>query len=295
MKYLSFGSLNLDSVYGVDHIVAPGETVISSSLGRFFGGKGLNQSLSLARAGAEVWHAGMTGLGGEPLRELLEKNGVNISLLGTADCENGHAVILVDKSGQNSIITFAGSNSMITEKYILSVAEHFEKGDCVVLQNEINWVGEIVKIAKERGMTVALNPSPLNGKLDEIDFGLVDYLLLNEIEGKYLTGETEPKKIVRALKSCNSGMRIVLTLGSEGSMYYDGESEIFCPVYPVKVVDTTGAGDTFTGYFLFNVLSGMSPENALKLATKAAALAVSVKGAANSIPEMKDVMKLDDI
>lgn len=289
--FLSFGSLNYDLVYNVEHFVRPGETVISHAFGRFCGGKGLNESIALARAGATVFHAGMAGSDGAELVELLEKNGVDVSLLGHADCENGHAVIQIDADGQNSIITHAGSNGRITGEYIQSVLAHFGKNDVLVLQNEINMTDKIVDAAKERGMTVVFNPSPLNERIFHIDLEKIDWFIVNEIEGEFLSGKKSGEEIVTALKAKYPGAKILLTLVGDGAIYYDGEAMLHEPAYPCEVVDTTGAGDTFSGYFFACFMNGSSPAAAMKTAARAAAMAVSTKGASNSIPYMKDISK----
>ena len=145
MKILNFGSCNIDFVYNLDHIVAIGETETSNSMQVFPGGKGLNQSVALAKAGMEVYHAGCIGTDGEMLTDVLESNGVDISNIKKVDEKTGHAVIQVSRNGDNSIFLYPGSNAKITEKFVDEVLDKFQKGDMLLLQNEINKIDYIIE------------------------------------------------------------------------------------------------------------------------------------------------------
>ena len=137
MKILNFGSINIDYVYSVDHIVQPGETIKGLDRNVFCGGKGLNQSIALANAKADVTHAGLIGEDGGMLLEALNAAEVHTDLIKTVKGSSSHTVIQVDRSGQNSILFFAGDNLAIKEDYIDEVIEKFEPGDYLLLQNEI--------------------------------------------------------------------------------------------------------------------------------------------------------------
>jgi Sugar kinases, ribokinase family len=290
MKILNFGSLNYDYVYSVDHILMPGETLAAGRMETFCGGKGLNQSVALAKAGAEVWHAGMVGEDGGALLELCAKNGVNISLVQTIPGKSGHTVIQVDKNGQNSILLFGGSNRCLTREYIGEVFSGFEPGDMVLLQNEVNDIDYIIDTACQRGMRIALNPSPFDEAVQKCDLNKVSFLLLNEIEGLQISGSREPEKILQFFAQTYPMTSVVLTLGKDGAVYQDGSGRVKHGIYPVKVVDTTAAGDTFTGFFLSSVLQGNTAQEALELASKASSIAVTRKGAAPSIPALDEVL-----
>ena len=291
MKILCLGSLNLDFVYKVDHFVAPGETIAALERNQHCGGKGLNQAIALARAGATVYHAGKIGSDGEILRERLVGSGVNDSLLETdTTVPTGHAIIQVDPSGQNNIIICGGANRSIDKSFVDRVLENFTAGDILLLQNEISEVDYAISRAAEKGMTVALNPSPLDEALkNSPELKKVGIFILNEIEGFDLTGEKEPTAICKKLKSLYPDCVVMLTLGSRGSMYFDGESTYTHDIFKVNAVDTTGAGDTFTGYFLAGLAEGMDVASILELASKASAIAVSRPGASDSIPTRKEV------
>lgn len=290
MKILNFGSCNLDFVYTLDHIVMPGETEATDAYEVFAGGKGLNQSVAAARAGAMAYHAGCVGNNGEMLRQILEESGVDTTFLETVDSANGHAIIQVSRKGENAIFLYPGSNEKITEEQIDRALQPFAAGDFLLLQNETNLVPYAVRRGAERGMKVVLNPSPFNEKIREIDFSLLSYLILNEVEGKALTGSDDPRECIGLLRKQYPNLAVVLTLGKEGSIFCDGSGTFYQPAYRVCVVDTTAAGDTFTGYFLSSLADGDSCADGLRIASAASALAVSRMGAAPSIPRKEEVL-----
>lgn len=293
MKVLNFGSLNLDYVYSVDHMVTPGETLASYGMSVFCGGKGLNQSIALAKAGVSVYHAGMVGEEGGALLEACKEGGVKTDFIKTIPGKSGHTIIQVDKEGQNCILLFGGANRSITKEYVDEVLLHFEKGDILLLQNEVNLLDYIIDRAYETGMMIILNPSPYDSALDACDFSKISMFLLNEVEGGQVTGEKETDAILEKLKEIYPDAKVVLTLGGEGSVYQYKDEQYRQGIYPVKAVDTTAAGDTFTGYFISSVLEGLPVPEGLKLAAKASAIAVSRQGATASIPLREEVLKAE--
>lgn len=290
MKILNFGSLNLDYVYSVDHFVRAGETISSSLMEQFCGGKGLNQSVAFARAGADVYHAGCIGAEGGMLRRMLDDSGVNTRFVKTVpNVACGHAIIQVNKNGENCILLYGGANQAITEDFMDEVFSDFSEGDLLMLQNEVNGLATMIQKAKEKNMTVALNPSPFNEKITALDLSLIDWIILNETEGCEITGKQEAGDILDTLLERYPHMRVVLTLGSQGAIYADAARRTAQSIFPAHVVDTTAAGDTFTGFFFASVLSGESPETALRIASAASSITVSRKGAAPSIPTMQEL------
>jgi ribokinase len=284
VKIVNFGSMNIDYVYHVEHFIQAGETLNSLSLEKHCGGKGLNQSIALAKAGAKVYHAGMIGLDDEILKEALSANGVDLTYLNECGKSTGHAIIQVNQEGQNCILLYSGSNYAFQKAYIDDVLKGFEGNDLVVLQNEINEIPYIMRKAHQQGLKIAFNPSPINAELADYPLETVDWFILNEIEGEALTGKEKPSEIVGELLVRYPSAAIILTLGQKGVLYQDRFKTESFGVYQVDTVDTTAAGDTFTGYFLAGIVKGMDTGNILKWASAAAALAVSQKGAADSIP-----------
>jgi len=290
MKILNFGSCNIDFVYSMDHIVKTGETEAADRLDVFPGGKGLNQSIAASKAGAAVFHAGCVGSDGQMLVQILEKNGVDTTWLQAVDSKNGHAIIQVSAGGENSIFLYPGSNEMVTKEYIDKVLEHFEAGDMLLVQNEISNVDHIVETAFQKGMTIVLNPSPFNGRIEAIDLEKVSYLILNEVEAKGFSGSEDPNVSLAYLKARYPKLKVMLTLGKEGSVFMDSGRTYTHAAFEVETVDTTAAGDTFTGYFVAGISRGEAVETILKTASAAAAIAVSRMGAAPSIPGREEVL-----
>ena len=289
MKFLNFGSINIDTIFRVCHIVRPGETIPTKSIEKRAGGKGLNQSIALARVSDKVYHAGSIGIDGEFLVEEMEANNVDTSLIQKTTTPTGNAIIQVDDNGENSIVLFKGANFDNSHEYIDSVLENFESGDILVLQNEINEMPYIIDRGYNVGMKIVLNPSPITDDIKEFDYSKIDLLLLNETEAKEISGKDDLEEIKEFFKTSYPDIKIVITLGKNGAIYLDKNTEIKQDPYKVKAVDSTGAGDTFTGYFVSLFYSGSDVKEALDLATKAAALSVTKKGASVSIPHFKEL------
>ena len=262
----------------------------SSAYSRNAGGKGLNQAIALARAGQDTAFAGAIGQDGLFLRDALQEANVDTQHLQLLDTPTGHAIIQVETAGGNAILLFGGANRCITREMAQATLSHFVPGDCVLLQNEISCGRDILLLAKEKGLRVALNPSPASPDLKEWPLELVDWLILNEVEGQDLTGFADPQAMLDTLCSAYPKAAIVLTLGRDGAWYRDAHQQLHQPAVPVQAVDTTAAGDTFTGYFLQAVLTGQPPAFAMALAAHGAALAVTRPGAGTSIPTADETL-----
>ena len=289
MKILNYGSMNIDNVYRVDHTVRPGETLLASERNVFCGGKGLNQSIAIAKAGGEVYHAGIVGEDGGMLLDALEKNGVNTTFVRRAEGPSAHTFIQVNKDGQNSIIVFGDVNMRPTEADVDHMLQDFGPGDALILQNELYNSPLMMQKAAQKGLSVIFNPSPVNELIKTYPLECVSWFLLNEIEGEALTGETEPEKILASLKQQYPSAGVVLTLGASGAYCMQGDEIVFQPACKVKAVDTTAAGDTFTGYFVAGLAAGTPIAARMARAAKASSIAVGRMGAADSIPLASEV------
>ncbi len=291
MSILVFGSLNIDHVYQVERLVRPGETLPSTEYRRFQGGKGANQSVALARAGADVYLAGRIGPEGLWLRDAIAAEGVNVTHVGLDDQPTGHAIIQVDAAGENSILLYGGANLTVTSDDAHYVLSRFGEGDWLLLQNEISALPAILSETSERGLTVAFNPAPMTPEVLSYPLDGVSLFVVNQTEGAALAEieNASPKTIVEALQARFPDAAILLTLGGDGSLYARGGACIRTPAHSVEAVDTTAAGDTFTGYFIAERMAGESIEKSLALASKAAALCVTRPGAADSIPRRSEL------
>ncbi len=292
MKVLCFGSLNIDYTYRVSHFVRQGETLAAESLQVFSGGKGLNQAVALARAGAETWMAGAVGEDGRFLLEELAAAGVRTDHVCVLQQERtGNAIIQNDRAGDNCILLYGGANRAVTEAQVDAVLQHFSAGDWLLLQNEINQLPYIMRQAHARGLKIAFNPSPMETHVLEYPLESVDLFLLNRVEAAQLAGTdgTDGQALLAALRGRFSRAAVVLTLGADGAVYTDGAETVQQAAYPVQAVDTTAAGDTFTGFFLAARMRGAGVPRAMELASRAAAIAVTRRGAAPSIPTFAEV------
>lgn len=284
MTIFNLGSLNIDRVFSVPHIVASGETISSHSLQVFAGGKGANQSIALARAGARVAHIGRVGHDGRWLMQLLDREGIDVSRIVVGSTDTGQALIQVDSAGQNAIVLTAGANREITPHDVDHALTSATAGDWLLAQNETSCVAHAIRRAKALDLRVAWNPAPcddnvLHGLLD-----LVDLLCVNETEAAALAGQGDPAAAGDALATRLPHCEIVLTLSAKGATVYHAGHKLHMPASIVDVVDTTAAGDTFLGYYLAARSSGQDIAAALALATRAAASCVTRAGALDSIP-----------
>lgn len=291
MKCCVFGSLNIDKVYSLDHLPEKGETLSCLNYEIHIGGKGLNQAISLKKTSEEVYIAGCIGNDGIFLKDFLDKNGVDTSLLKINDSFTGSALIEVDRNGQNQMILFKGTNHEISKEYCDYVLNCFEKGDLILMQYETSCVEYMAEKAHKKGLITAINPSPYVNELDSFNYKYIDYIILNEFEGKSISKENNTGLALKKLYSMTDNGKIIMTLGADGAAYYDGKDIYSCNAFDVDVVDTTGAGDTFTGYILSSLLEGTGPDKALKISSAASAIAVGLAGAAETIPTRDKVIE----
>jgi ribokinase len=291
MRVLNFGSLNIDHVYRVSHISRPGETISAQSYSRFAGGKGGNQSVAIARAGSPVSHIGKIGPNGLWLMEDMKRDGVDVSRIVVSDQPGGHAIIQVEKSGQNSIVIFGGTNRQITRQEINSALAEARQDDIVLLQNEINRIPYIIEQADIRGLTVYFNPAPMDDNVLAYPLSTVAVFFINETEGEAFTGKTEDEAIISGMLERFPKAQVVLTLGKRGLLYGSRELGLIGRDIErdVPVVDSTGAGDTFIGFYTASICRGKSVKESLAYANLAASYCVTKPGAAASIPHASDL------
>jgi len=293
MKKLVLGALNIDRVYSVEELVRPKETIAAVKYESFCGGKAFNQAVAFARAGSEVFIAGIIGYDGGVFLDALNADGIRTDYLQKAELPNGHALIQVDRDGQNCIIIVGGSNAEISENYIDEVLDGFSQGDLIVLQNEVPCIQYAIEEAGRRGLFIAFNPSPIDDKAKSYDYNKVDLLIVNELEGAVLSGFESETDILESLKKRYPNLSILLTKGENGSVFVDERGELFkSDAIPCKALDTTAAGDTFSGYFLDEFFRSNDPQKALRIASVAASISVTRKGASSSIPFSGEVISV---
>ena len=285
MTIYNLGSVNADLVYRVPHLPGPGETLATTGFQRFLGGKGANMSVAAARAAARVVHIGAVGLDGGWMVDRLTEYGVDTRAITRVSDESGHAVIAVDDAGENNILLYPGANVQLQIDEISGVLSSATAEDSFLFQNETNAQREAAEIASLQGMRIIYAAAPFDAAAVQDVLPLIDLLVLNEVEAQQLTDAT-------GLQPENLPVRdIVVTLGSQGSRWYDTDKQetVDVPAIQVDPVDTTGAGDTFTGYLVAGLDRGFTMRQSLDLATKAAAIMVTRQGTADVIPDLKDI------
>ncbi len=288
------GSLNIDDVFRTTHIVRPGETIPSRTLDRYPGGKGLNQSTALARAGAAIRHIGKIGDDGVFLKEGLVADGADVSGIEVGEVPTGHAIIQVADDGENAIVLFGGANQAWDTTDIERVIGAAKTGDVLLMQNEINGMAELMERAAAAGMRLALNPAPMGPEVQNYPLEKLNWLVVNEIEGRELSGLDDSDELVVAeLHRRFPDTVVVMTLGKKGAIRSDKNGVIHSSFPDVgPIVDTTGAGDTFMGYWLAGEVAGLEAEACLRRACAAGALAVTRPGATTGIPMLTEVEAL---
>lgn len=288
-SFINFGSINIDHVYSVESFVKAGETIAIKEYQKFLGGKGLNQSVALASAGATVHHVGRIHRSDEWLLDTIQRLGVGSDFIGFSEKSTGHAIIQIDREGENAICVYGGANRTLTTQQIENVLTSSDVNSVVMLQNETNGVEEIIRLADAKGYKVFFNPAPYDATVNELPLEYVDVLVLNESEAQGLSGETQMEKIQKAFLARNPLGKFIVTLGVKGACFFDKENRHFQKAYSVKTVDTTGAGDTFCGFFAALYYDGLGVAHAMEYAARAAALCVGKKGALNTIPKIGDL------
>lgn len=288
-KLVNLGSLCIDHVYQVPSVAGVGETVASFSHVVFPGGKGLNQSLAAAYARAAVHHVGCIGDDGAMLIEVLDAANVNVTGVVRRGADSGHAVIQVNSAGENAIVIAGGANRRIEDADVERAFALLGAGDWLLIQNEINDIERVLSQAATEGIALAFNVAPVDGRESGYELTGVRLLLVNEIEAASLAGVADPAQALDRLALRLPETDIVLTLGSAGLLFKSSTGKGKLGAYSVDVVDETAAGDAFIGYLMAELLAGQTLESGLEHASAAGALAVTVPGAANSIPKRRAV------
>lgn len=286
---LDFGSLNYDFVYQVPHMVRPGETLSSTGMEVFCGGKGLNQAVALKKAGGNVHLAGAVGDDGEDILNYCRGFGLNVDQVRRVPGKTGHAIIQIDAHAQNSILIYGGANRSHTVSDIAAALKPYGPEDILLVQNEVNHVEALVEEAWKRGMKIVLNPSPWDDSLKAVNLSRISVFLVNETEGRGITGRRVPQEILEVMGQMFPGAEVVLTLGEDGCYYRKGSRQVYQKAILTTAVDTTAAGDTFAGYYIAGMLKDSPIEERLLRCAAASSIAVSREGAAASIPLEEEV------
>ncbi|MDB6177092.1 ribokinase [Paracoccus sp. Z330] len=283
MAIWNLGSINIDHVYRLNHLPRPGETLAATTYSVGLGGKGANQSIAAARAGAATLHLGGMSGADNWVVDRLTSYGVQTHLLQRhADQVTGHAIILLDSTGENSIVIHPGANRQLDSGTLAKALSGLGKGDTLLLQNETSHQVEAARTARERGARVIYSAAPFDLQAVHEILPYVSVLAMN-------AGEAE--QLFKAMPGDIPVDGLLITRGAEGAEYRDMETGQVTrqSAFAVEPVDTTGAGDTFAGYFAAGLDRGDTVATALELASAAAALKVTRPGAGDAIPSYDEV------
>ena len=285
MAVFNLGSINADLFYQVPHLLAPGETLASTQHSRGLGGKGANMSVAIARAAARAVHIGAVGADGRWAVERLLEYGVDTRNIVELDVPTGHAVIMVDDQGENAILLFPGANRALTETHIASALMAATEADTFVFQNETSAQIESATLASAKGMRVVYAAAPFDAQAVEAVLPMLDILVMNAVEAQQLTDALGMTLAALPVRD------VIVTLGGEGCRWIntDASTDQMFPAIPVTPVDTTGAGDTFTGFLVAGLDRGLPMEQAISLGQQAGAIMVTRHGTADVIPDLKDI------
>lgn len=298
------GSVNYDMNLNVKRMPEEGETLLADGYSSGLGGKGANQAIAVAKLGGSHSVSFIGSVGNDEIGKYLvvqlNKYGVDTSFIRKVGFESGRAVV-IRHGGNNRIIVIRGANAYLGASDVDRALKNAGKGDTLLCQLEVpaDVVAHALEFAKGRGMTTVLNPAPAI-KLSERVYANSDVIIPNETETKLLTGinPSGTGATERAIKKLHSfgASYVIITQGSSGCTASDGQSIVHVPALPVKVVDTTAAGDTFVGAFAITYPKAgrLNFIEAVNFATRAASVTVTRLGAASSIPTFDEVQKLYD-
>jgi len=281
----NLGSINADNFYYLPHLPAGGETLAAHKFQQGLGGKGANMSVAAARAAARIAHIGAVGSDGKWAIDRLLEYGVDTRHIVQVSEPTGHANINVDAVGENNIVLYPGANHLISDAVIGAALTEASPRDYLLMQNETNGQLYAARTAKTLGMLLAYAAAPFSADAVMRIIDQIDLLVMNAVEAAQLEEATSQALVELPVQD------IVITLGSDGCKWVSKREETTYsfPAYTVDVVDTTGAGDTFTGYLLAGLDRGLAMREALDLAMQAGALMVSREGTADVIPDLKEI------
>ena len=283
MTVYNLGSINIDHIYTMPHLVRAGETLAATSTQSALGGKGANQSIAIARAGGQVRHGGMINPQDQHWLEGLIDAGVDVSCVIHGTHPTGHAIVAVDDdTGENQIILSPSSNAHIPDHVVADLLADATSSDWALAQNETNQTAAFLNAAKAKGLSICYSAAPFLAEITAGLLPLVDLLIVNE--GEY-------QDLKAHLGHDHFGLdHLIITKGADGADYQglDGQFHVTAP--KVKAIDTTGAGDTYLGYVLAGLANGKSVKDAMEIAAKAAAIQVTRLGASTAIPGIDDVL-----
>lgn len=290
MTIFNLGSINIDHTYHLDYFVEKGETLVASDYQIALGGKGANQSVAIAKAKGQVFHIGAIGQADKKFLKLLASCGVNTSYVQELDSPSGHAIVMVEKqTGQNQIIIYSAANRKIKKEQLENALQKANPQDWVLAQNETSLVADFFEMAKQKNLKICYSAAPFIPQQTAKLLPLTDLLVVNEIEITALCEYLDCKIIDLKIP------HLIITKSDKGISYFGEQGNFDLSARKVKVVNSTGAGDTFLGYLLARISQGWSIKQASEQAIIAASLQISKQGTINAIPSLEEVEKVEKV
>lgn len=285
MTIYNLGSINIDYAYYVPHLPAAGETLAADSMRMGLGGKGLNQSIAAARAGAQVIHIGAIGRADDWILAQMDRAGIDTNQVRKLEGPTGHAIINIDRSAENAIVLLAGANQQLTEDQIDQALAGASPGDWLLLQNETSLGQYGARLAGSKGMKICYSAAPFDLQAVQEILPYANLLVVNEHEA------ADIRRHLPEVAERFGAMTVVVTKGAKGAECVEQGKATSVDAFKVEAVDTTGAGDTFLGYFLARLDQGDGVKSSLTIASAASAIQVTREGAADAIPELSEVQE----
>lgn len=284
MAIFNLGSINIDHVYRLPHLITAGETLAAADYTVGLGGKGTNQSIAAASGGGQVFHIGALNKSDESWREQIANRGIGTDHIELKMSPTGHAIVMVDqKTAENQIIILPGTNGEISHKQIDQALEQAQETDWVLTQNETNAVEYFFEMAAKKGLKRCYSAAPFDAEKVLSLLPLTNILVVNQ-------GEADALKALLNKDPKDWDLEhLVITLGSKGAQYFGVEGEWTVEAPKVDAIDTTGAGDTFLGFLLAGIDNHRGIKESMQLAIAAASLQVTRAGAADAIPSLDEV------
>ena len=279
MTIFNLGSINVDYFYHLPHLVTAGETIAANDLTIGLGGKGVNQSIAIGRAGGDVWHIGAVGKANADYCDIISEAGVKTEFIELLDMPSGHAIVMVEAvSAENQIVIMPAANHAITDSLVTSALRQANAGDWALTQNETLVGPDFLRRAKQAGMKICYSAAPFVAETTAELLPLADLLVVNEGEAASLASLLGKDKTEFGVQ------HLVITYGARGAEYIGSAGQFHVESPKVTPVNTTGAGDTYLGYLLASIDAGEEMHAAMEKAAKAAAIQVTRDGAAEAIP-----------
>lgn len=289
VNILNFGTLYAECIYTVGNLDFSDDTLEIESSQTFAGGRGLNISVALSRAGiSKIFHAGYVGASSEFLREALKNSGVNTANLKLVDKPSAHSIVLLEDETRSKKLYFKGVNNEVSLEFAETVLNRFSCEDILIIDDGVSNFEYIIGMAHEKNMKIFIAPE---NPVINLDLNLIDYIFINEIQAKNISKRESRQDIVKFFKSNYPLLCVVINFGKNGYVCIAKKQTLFQSSLKKEHIDFTASFDAFIGYFIACVLRGKKLQYTLLLSAASLAICSAKKGSAFSIPYENEVLR----